>query len=138
MPDDGSTTGLVEAVATHLNRPIDLVEAHLGSRASAGFWVIGQDRDYIVHPHGALTLVRELVIYHELAHMLLGHSQHRTPGPPAHAPGGSTRLLTRHGYGSVAEANAVRLAKHTGKLSLARRRTRLRPPPSDPIELRVA
>jgi hypothetical protein len=138
MPQDGSICGLVDAVATHRNRPIDLVEAYLGSRATAGFWVIGQDRDYIVHPNGALALVRDLVICHELAHMLLGHGQHRTPGSPVPTPGGSTRLLTRHGFGSVAEGNAVRLAKHTAKLSLARRRARLRPAPSDRIELRVA
>ena len=138
MPDDGSIRGLVEAVATHRNRPIDLVEAHLGARATTGFWVVGHDRDYIVHPHGAHTLVSELVICHELAHILLGHGNRYALGPPEHSPGGSTRLLTRHGFGSIAEANAVRLARHTTKLSLARRRRRMRTPPCDPIELRVA
>jgi hypothetical protein len=121
VPSDGSITGLVDAVAAHRGRPIEITAAYLGPRSAAGFWVVAADRDHIVHAATATGGIRDLVISHELAHMLLDHRQDSPLGVPGIERGGPTRLLTTHGYGAEAEAAALRLARQTVRLLVVRR-----------------
>lgn len=123
MPADGSIDGLVAAVATHRARPIDLLPAHLGARSSSGFWVVGKSHDYIVYAASATPEQRDLILCHELAHMLLGHSGNRPVDALGLGDIGArpTQLLTRHGYGDSPEADARRLAQRVLALSMTRR-----------------
>jgi hypothetical protein len=123
MPADGSLVGLVAAVAAHRSRPIDLLPAQLGARSSSGCWVAGTNHDYIVYAASAAPEQRDLVVCHELAHMLLGH-----PGlSPIEALGeggivpARTQLVTRHPYGVSPEAEARRLAERMLALATVRR-----------------
>lgn len=119
MAPDGSIDRLVDAVAVHRGSPIDLTPAHMGPGPLRGFQVVGPDRDHIVYSATATGIQRDLIICHELAHLLLGHV-----GEFDHErrPRDLTRLVTRHTYDASAEADARRLARAFVWLSRARQR----------------
>ncbi|NYG08637.1 hypothetical protein BJ986_003124 [Phycicoccus badiiscoriae] len=128
LPADGSITGLVEAVATHRGRPIDLLPAHLGPRSSAAFLVQGHGQDYILYAAGADPHERDLAICHQLAHLLMGHGIDPVSRPPIGATtatptsSGRTRYLAVHGYGSAQETQAARFARSITAAASARDR----------------
>lgn len=119
MSSNGSIDLLVDAVAVHRGSPIDLTPAHMGSSPLTGFRVVGKDRDHIVYSSTASTIQRDLIISHELAHLLLGHPVEFGADPVA---SDLTRLVTRHTYGNGAEAEARRLARAIVRLSHAKQR----------------
>ena len=119
MAADGSIDLLVDAVAVHRGSPIELTPAHMGPSPLTGFRVAGKDRDHIVYSSTASAIQRDLIISHELAHLLLGHAVEFGPDPVS---SDLTRLVTRHTYGNGAEADARRLARAIVRLSRAKQR----------------
>jgi len=73
VPDDGSLTGLLDAVSRRTGRPLVQVEIDLSGSGLSGAWVPIGDEDYLLTPAGATPTRASAVICHELAHILLGH-----------------------------------------------------------------
>lgn len=125
MATDGSIDHLVDAVASHRGSPIDVSAAPMGRSPLSGFRVAGHDGDHIVYSSTASAIQRDLIICHELAHLLLGHASEFGPHP-----GGTnrTRLVTRHTYSVGAEAEAQRVARAIVRLSRSKQRASRRSP----------
>ena len=115
VPASGDLDLLVAAVAARQGRPIRVLGCELEEEAPSGLWLQTADVDYIVHADGIAAEHRRVVVCHELAHMLLGHSPGRgevstADIAPSIAPAVAARFFTRHGYEDEAEAAAESLA----------------------------
>ncbi|WP_019201749.1 hypothetical protein [Tsukamurella sp. 1534] len=77
---------LVEVVAAHRDRTIEIAEADLTGTGITGTVLSGGDRDTIVHATGLPPFFAEHVIFHEVSHLLCGHldGAPATVGPMTH------------------------------------------------------
>ena len=73
VPDDGSLTGLFEAVSHITGRQIIHTEINLDGSPLSGVWVPQGDVDHLLTPAGATPTRSSASVCHELAHILLGH-----------------------------------------------------------------
>ncbi|WP_185981753.1 ImmA/IrrE family metallo-endopeptidase [Skermania sp. ID1734] len=75
LPDPWQIGDYVDAVAAQRGRPIMLHAMPLrASTGLCGLWLALPDRDVIVHETSTVDEHQEVIICHELAHMLLEHT----------------------------------------------------------------
>ena len=82
-------------------------------------WIATDANDWIVYPSDASPSERDVIVCHELAHMLLDHQsgegaevrlQIAAMVAPNIKPDVAERFFHRHGYQDAAEADAEQLA----------------------------
>lgn len=115
VPSSGSLTGLVTAVSRHRGRPVEILDRTLPRNDLSGLWIPQPEVDYIICAQGMAAGHKRVVVCHELAHMLLGHSPREghldaAVFAPDVGAGLASRFLCRQGYGNRDEADAESLA----------------------------
>jgi hypothetical protein len=119
VPASGLVDDFVKAVSVDRCRPVRLLPFDLGADAPSGMWITTEQADYVVYPADASSAERTAIICHELAHMLLRHqpeggeerlSQMAELVAPGVDPAVARRILARHGYADLVEAEAEHLA----------------------------
>ena len=108
--------GFTAGLERQRNRPIRLCPFRSGPGVPCGVWIATTSADYIYHEQGTTRFHVNLIVLHEIAHMLLGHQglpawQHlaRQIAPDVH-PGLVRLLLGRSAYASLEEREAETLA----------------------------
>lgn len=119
VPASGTVDDLVAAVGRERSRTIRLHATEMGPRSPTGAWIETEATDWIVYPVDASPAERDVIVCHELAHMLLEHHPDDTVEiqrqlvclvAPDISPEVALRFLNRHGYLDAAEAEAEQLA----------------------------
>ncbi|PXY16508.1 hypothetical protein BAY60_35470 (plasmid) [Prauserella muralis] len=64
----------VDRLERHRGRPIDLIELDGPVGEITGMWLRREDRDVIGYPGNTTTHHQDVVVLHELAHMLFEHA----------------------------------------------------------------
>lgn len=103
-PDPWNVDEFARAVSEYRQRPIKIVTRDLPAGLS-GAWVPTPRTDYIVVESTTDAQRREVILCHELAHMLLGHQP-----PPAKTAEELPQHLARTGFSDVIEREAEVLA----------------------------
>ncbi|WP_137726380.1 hypothetical protein [Prescottella subtropica] len=75
LPDPWDSRDLVEQIAQKRGKPITLVAVphHVMADKVCGLWVSASNDDYLLYSQDAPAFVTDLVICHELSHMLFEH-----------------------------------------------------------------
>lgn len=75
LPDPWDSHALVEQIAQKRGKPITLgaVPQEVMEDKACGLWVSADDKDYLLYSRDAPAFVADLVICHELSHMLFAH-----------------------------------------------------------------
>jgi hypothetical protein len=98
------------------NRPIRLCPFRSGPGVPCGVWIAIADADYVYYEQDTTRFHVNLIVLHEIAHMVLGHqglpawqNLARQIAPDVH-PGLVRLLLSRSAYASPEEREAETLA----------------------------
>lgn len=141
MPHDGDIDTFVKAISASRGRPIHVFEVPAPSESPSGGWFACGDADYVVVDATSTLSRRAAIVYHELAHILLGHqgepltSAQLSLLAPSMNPSVAARFLGRHGYTSQVEHEAELLGT---KLAAAAERARFNAgDPHDRVSRRV-
>lgn len=115
VPSSGSLAGLVAAVSRHRGRPVKIFDRMLPRNDLSGLWIPQPEGDYVICAEGLAPDHKRVVVCHELAHMLLGHSPREghldaAVFAPDVSAGLASRFLCRQGYDNSEEADAESLA----------------------------
>lgn len=136
VPASGELAELVEAVARLRSRRVVLLPSAIPADAPSGLWVVTDRADYLAFPGDASATRRVAVVCHELAHMLLGHQPQAgtdtalmlaAVAAPSLDPAVARRLLARHGYDAVDEADAEALGTYLAAALASRERAHRAP-----------
>lgn len=77
IPQPFTLTSLVAGVARQTGKHIELVPIHWGTSAPCGALVATDDVDYVYFDAHTSNIHQIQIIFHELGHMLLGHTNHK-------------------------------------------------------------
>jgi hypothetical protein len=119
VPPSGELNELIVAVGRERDRVIRLYPTEMGPPGPTGAWIATDETDWIVYPADASPAEHDMIICHELAHMLLDHQadqpdeMHRRMAglvAPDIDPEVAIRFFSRHGYEDDMEAEAEQLA----------------------------
>lgn len=135
LPPSGDLDDLLSRVERARGRHIRVIAVDLSRSGASGLWAATTDADFIVVEQTAGLALREAIVCHELAHVLLDDEAdvadadvlawaedvaRQTLGTRLAA-----RVLGRHGYGHESERRAETLGSHIAlRLAEARRAPR--------------
>jgi hypothetical protein len=119
IPDPFEVGAFCQSVATRRGRRLHLLPLPLppSDQSPFGVWAATDTEDFILHDPTASPLHRDLIILHEVAHMLFGHRSETAMDAvsllqalPGLDPEMVRRVLSRHLYSTEEEQQAEMLA----------------------------
>lgn len=88
IPQPFRLTDLVDEVAQQRGRRIELVPTHWGSSAPCGVLVATDEVDYVCFDAHTSDVHQIQIIFHELGHMMLGHTDRERVQEDGHSSSG--------------------------------------------------